>query len=69
MLYFTANKLTIKPCLKHLANELHLFVCCHNINSFNKYKTFILYMKQMFYIFLLFLLYETQRIFRAKSYY
>ena len=27
MLYFTANKLTIKPCLKHLANELHLFGC------------------------------------------
>ena len=27
MLYFTANKLTIKPYLKHLANELHLFGC------------------------------------------
>ena len=27
MLYFTANKLTIKPCLKHLANELHVFGC------------------------------------------
>ena len=33
MLYFTANKLTIKPCLKHLANELHLFGCCGEIRS------------------------------------
>ena len=25
MLYSAANKSTIKPCLKHLSNELHVF--------------------------------------------
>lgn len=27
MLYLAANKSTIKPCLKHLSNELHVFGC------------------------------------------
>ena len=36
MLYFTANKLTIKPCLKHLANELHVFECYATFKMDNK---------------------------------
>ena len=47
MLYFTANKLTIKPCLKHLANELHLFECyvqCYPNSVIER--TFLLYCKK-----------------------
>lgn len=47
MLYFTANKLTIKPCLKHLAKELHIFGCCVQCypNSVIE-RTFLLYCKK-----------------------
>ena len=42
MLYFTANKLTIKPCLKHLAKELHIFVCWQKFYTNSVLKTKIL---------------------------
>ena len=52
MLYFTANKLTIKPCLKHLANELHLFGCymlCLDKNTAEKpMQKFILFLPNPF---------------------